>query len=73
MDKILRQNLFAEKMSVMRCLFIHQIISDELKHNVGVRPSIQIWMKLSYSAKVELPLSAKFPVSAPNHKTGIQL
>ena len=34
-DKILRQNLFVEKMSVMRCLFIHQIISDELKHNVG--------------------------------------
>ena len=52
MHKILRQNLFVDIMSVIRCLFIHQNISDKLKHNVGVRPSIQIWMKLSYSAKV---------------------
>ena len=34
-DKIFRQNFCVEKMSVIWYLFFQQIISDELKHNVG--------------------------------------
>ena len=34
-DKTFRQNFCVEKMSVIWYLFFQQIISDELKHNVG--------------------------------------